>query len=182
MNKTLLKRVSKAFRQWIHCEQTTKDVKLRLVRTLTSEDDKEADLLETARMHVGETLVLYAQGNPKMTTVKPYGLKAARSTKDFKLLPTTTLSLTFAALYQVLRTDPPMLDKWIKAPRQHITHPWPRGMIKRYVGLQEVFEKYRFQVFKSYEDGGGQFMGEEDHDDSTTPIERAPDEFEEDFD
>ena len=59
MNKTLLKRVSKAFREWIHCEKQFKDVKLRLVRTMTSEDDEEVDLLETARMHVGETLVSY---------------------------------------------------------------------------------------------------------------------------
>ena len=73
---------------------------------MTSEDDEEVDLLETARMHVGETLVSYAQGNPNVKTVKPYGLKAVRSTTKFKLLPTTTLALTFAALYQVIRTDP----------------------------------------------------------------------------
>ena len=146
MNKTLLKRVSKQFRAWIHCEKTTKHVKLRLVRTLTSEDDEEADLLEIARMHVGMTLVEYAQGNPDVKTVKPYGLKAVRSTREFKLLPTTTLALTFATMYQVIRIDPHLLDKWMKTPRQNITNPWSRGMIKRYVSLQGVFEKYRYQT------------------------------------
>ena len=150
---------------------------------MTSEDDEEVDLLETARMHVGETLVSYAQGNPNVKTVKPYGLKAARSTTKFKLLPTTTLALTFAALYQVIRTDPPMLDKWIKTPRQNITDPWPRGMIKRYVSLQKVFEKYRYQVFKAYEDSGGEYMGEEEEDThSNTPIQIAMNDFDEDFD
>ena len=182
MNKTLLKRVSRQFCAWIHDESTTKDVKLRLVRTLTSEDDEEADMLEIARTHIGTALVLYAKGNPIVTTVKPYGLKAGRSTTEFKSLPTTTLALTFAALYQVIRTDPCLLDKWIKTPRQNITNPWPRGMIKRYVSLQQVFEKNRYQVFKSYGDSGGEYMGEEERR-SGTPRTKSPvEEFDEDFD
>ena len=182
MNKTLLKRVSRQFCAWIHDESTTKDVKLRLVRTLTSEDDEEADMLEIARAHIGTALVMYAQGNPAVTTVKPYGLKAARSTSEFKSLPTTTLALTFAALYQVIRMDPCLLDKWIKTPRQNITNPWPRGMIKRYVSLQQVFEKNRYQVFKSYGDSGGEYMGEEERR-SGTPRTKSPvEEFDEDFD
>ena len=152
------------------------------MRTLTSEDEGEGEMLQTARAYVGGAVVLYAQGNPRVKTVKPYGLKAGRSTNEFKLLPTTTLALTFAALYQVVRTDPPMLDKWIKTPRQNITHPWPRGMIKRFVRLQEVFETYRDQVFKAYEDAGGEYMGEEDIDDESTPVETPVNMFEEDFD
>lgn len=182
MNKTLLKRVSRQFCEWIHEESTTKDVKLRLVRSLTTEDSEEADMLEIARMHIGTALVMYAQGNPAVTTVKPYGLKAARSTTEFKLLPTTTLALTFAALYQVIRMEPHLLDKWIKTPRQNITNPWPRGMIKRYVSLQQVFEKNRYQVFKSYEDGGGEYMGEQEEKHSVSPTKSTADEFDEDFD
>ena len=149
---------------------------------MTTEDDEETAMLEIARTHIGTALVMYAQGNPNVTTVKPYGLKAARSTTEFKLLPSTTLALTFAALYQVIRMDPCLLDKWIKTPRQNITNPWPRGMIKRYVSLQQVFEKNRYQVFKSYEDSGGEYMGEEERR-SGTPRTKSPvEEFDEDFD
>ena len=173
------------FREWIHCDKESSEVKLRLVRTLTSEDEKEKEMLETARAHVGAVLVSYALGNPRVKTVKPYGLKAARSTAVFKELPSSVLSLTFAALYQVVRTDPLSLDKWIKTPRQNITQPWPRGMIKRYVQLHDVFEKYRWQVFNAYEETGGEYMGEE-HPKTTTSStpDRNPveDLFEEDFD
>ena len=159
-------------------------MKLRLVRTMTCEDDDEADLLETARMYVGATLVSYAQGNPNVKTVKPYGVKASKSTKEFKSLPSSTLSLTFAALYQVIRTDPLVLDKWIKTMRRNITEPWPRGMMKRYINLHHVFEKYRYQIFKAYEDAGGEYMGEPEtptQDDSNTPVQSSASEFEEDF-
>ena len=185
MNKKLLKTVSTVFRDWIHRDKDTTEVKLRLVRTLTTEDEEEKDLLETARSHVGAVLVAYAQGNPQVKTVKPYGLKAARSTSKFKELPSATLSLTFAALYQVLRTEPHTLDKWIKTPRQNITQPWPRGMIKRFVQLHEIFATYRWQVFNAYENSGGEYMGEEHATNPTsstaddTPVE---DMFEEDFD
>ena len=74
-----------------------------------------------------------------------------------------------------------MLGKWIKTPRQNITQPWPRGMIKRFVKLQQVFENYRDQVFKSYEDAGGEYMGEEEKE-VTTSVQSPVDMFEEDFD
>ena len=137
-------------------------------------------MLEIARMHIGTALVRYAKGNPVATTVKPYGLKAARSTTDFQSLPTTILALTFAALYQVIRMEPHLLNKWIKTPRHFITCPWPRGMIKRYVSLQQVFEKNRYQVFRSYEDGGGEYMGDEER--LSTPTKSPVEEFDEDFD
>ena len=184
VNKKLLKTVSTEFREWIHCDKETTEVKLRLVRTLTCEEDEEKEMLETARAHVGEVLVSFAQGNPRVKTVKPYGLKPARSTAMFKELPSATLSLTFAALYQVVRTDPLTLEKWIKTPRQNITQPWPRGMIKRYVQLHDVFTKYRWNVFNAYEDAGGEYMGEEHPKTTTssTPDHHDEDLFEEDFD
>ena len=184
MNKTLLKRVSTEFRNWIHSDEKTKEDKLRLIRSLDSEDAKDDEMLTTARAYVGSVLVAYAQGNPNAKTVKPYGLKAARSTKAFKSMPTNILALTFAALYQVVRTDSSLLDKWIRTPRQNITQPWPRGMIKRFVNLQKVFQKNRDQVFKSYEDDGGEYMGP---DVVTERTRRASanaheEDFEEDFD
>ena len=185
VNKKLLLKVSTDFRNWIHSSDDQTEDKLRLVRSLTSENGNETEMLSEARFRVGAALVAYAKGNPSVQTVKPYGLKAGRSTRAFKQLPTTTLSLTYAALYQVLRTDPVMLTKWIKTPRQNITQPWPRGMIQRFIKLQEVFEKNRSYVFKAYEDGGGEYMGEESVDDNdikdgTTKM-RVQD-FEEDFD
>ena len=183
VNKKLLKTVSTVFREWVHQDKETTEVKLRLVRTLTSDDEQEKAMLETARAHVGAVLVSYAQGNPRVKTVKPYGLKAGRSTTAFKELPSATLSLTYAALYQVVRTDPLSLDKWIKTPRHSITHPWPRGMIKRFVQLHDVFEKYRWQVFNAYEETGGEYMGDEATTTSST-VDHTPAEdlFEEDFD
>ena len=185
MNKTLLKHVSKDFRKWIHSDDNTKETKLRLVRTLTANADDEEEMLREARSRVATALVAYADGNPQVKNVKPYGLKAARSTKFFKLLPTTTLALTFAALYQVVRMDPLKLDKWIQTPRQNITTPWPRGMVKRFIQLQKVFEENRAYVFKAYEDDGGDYMGEdkeEDKDKDTPTKAKRTEEFEEDFD
>ena len=181
VNKTLLKKVSAEFREWIHDDQNTKENKLRLVRELDSNDDKDQEMLAIARCYVGKALVSYAQGNPRVETVKPYGLKAARSTKCFKALPTTSLSLTFAALYQVIRLEPSMLIKWISKPRHNITSPWPRGMIMRFIKLGKVFKEKRWQVFKAYEDEGGEYMGDEE-DTSTPGKEETPiTEFEEDF-
>ena len=141
-------------------------------------------MLHEARSRVVAALVAYAEGNPQSQNVKPYGLKAARSTKAFKSLPSTTLALTFAAMYQVLRTDPDMLDKWIKKPRQNITTPWPRGMIRRFIKLQQVFQENRAYLFKAYEDDGGEYMGEEEEkkeEDDPTPVKTNDDNFEEDF-
>ena len=184
MNKKLLRSVSTAFRKWIHADSSTKDTKLRLVRTLVSADNSEATMLAEARAHVGGALVEYAKGNPDVKTVKPYGLKAARSTAEFKHLPSTLLSLTFAALYQALRTDPDMLGKWIKTPRHNITNPWPRGMMLRFLKLQKVFTANRENVFTAYEAAGGDYMADSDET-SVTPESdktKGAQEFEEDFD
>ena len=148
---------------------------------MDSKDEKDKEMLDIARSYVAQALVSYAIGNPSAKTVKPYGLKAARSTKAFKQLPTTSLGLTFAAMYQVVRTDPSMLDKWIKTSRENITHPWPSGMIKRFMKLGEVFERKRWEVFNSYEDDGGEYMGDEDGTDTPEKGTVSSTEFEEDF-
>ena len=180
VNKTLLETVSTQFRKWIHEDNEAKEDKLRLVRTLDSKDPKEKEMLHTARSYLGAALVAYSQGNPEVKTVKPYGLKAARSTKKFKSLPSTILALTFASLYQVVRTEPSLLKKWIRKPRVNITMPWPRGMIKRFVGLQKVFEIHRWEVFNAYEEDGGEYMGDDTEDKNDTTNE-SDNEFEEDF-
>ena len=172
--------MSTQFRKWIHEDNEAKEDKLRLVRTLDSKDPKEKEMLHTARSYLGAALVAYSQGNPEVKTVKPYGLKAARSTKKFKSLPSTILALTFASLYQVVRTEPSLLKKWIRKPRVNITMPWPRGMIKRFVGLQKVFEIHRWEVFNAYEEDGGEYMGDDTEDKNDTTNE-SDNEFEEDF-
>ena len=185
VNKTLLKSVCNGFRKWIHlsADEEKRKQKLRLIRTLCSEDPDEAALLSSARSRVGGALVAYAKGNPTVKTVKPYGLKAGRSTREFLKLPDTTLALTFAAMYQVLRTEESQFDKWINTPRENITQPWQRGTIKRYVQLQQVFAKNRAYVFKAYENAGGEYMGEDEPEvekNDTTP-KTSPIQFEEDF-
>lgn len=183
VNKTLLEKVSREFREWIHEDPDLKEDKLRMVRTLTAKNPKYKEMLHKARSYVGQALVAYSQGNPRATTVKPFGLKAARSTKKFRQLPSTILALTYAALYQIVRTDPTMLNKWIRKPRVNITSPWPRGMILRFINLQKVFEIHRWQVFNAYEEDGGEYMGDEEETEETdnTPVKDEGDEFEEDF-
>ena len=172
--------MSYEFRKWVHEDPDLKEDKLLMVRTLTAKNPKYKEMLQKARSYVAGCLVAYSQGNPKVTTVKPYGLKAARSTKKFRQLPSTILSLTYAALYQVVRTDPTMLNKWIRKPRVNITSPWPRGMMLRFMNLQKVFEIHRWEVFNAYEEDGGEYMGDEEEETDTTPVEEK-DEFEEDF-
>ena len=183
VNKTLLEKVSREFREWVHEDPDLKEDKLRMVRTLTAKNPKYKEMLHKARSYVGQALVAYSQGNPRATTVKPFGLKASRSTKKFRQLPSTILALTFAALYQIVRTDPTMLNKWIRKSRVNITSPWPRGMILRFMNLQKVFEIHRWQVFNAYEEDGGEYMGDEEETEETdtTPVKDEGDEFEEDF-
>ena len=183
VNKTLLEKVSREFREWIHEDPDLKEDKLRMERTLTAKNPKYKEMLHKARSYVGQALVAYSQGNARATTVKPFGLKAARSTKIFRQLPSTILALTFAALYQIVRTTPDMLNKWIRKPRVNITSPWPRGMILRFMNLQKVFEINRWQVFNAYEEDGGEYMGDEEETEETdtSPVKDEGDEFEEDF-
>ena len=174
--------MSAEFREWVHGDTSTKDDKLRLMRTLHTEDEDEQEMLAECRAQVGGALVNYAIGPSSVHNVKPYGLKAARSTDAFKGLPSTTLSLTFAALYQAVRTDPAMFDKWVKSTRHSITNPWPAGSMKRFVQLREVFTMYRTHVFQAYELAGGAYMGtESDADAAPASNSTAVTDFEEDF-
>ena len=85
-----MKTVSTEFRTWIHSEHDKKSDKLRLMRALSS-DEEDADMLKICRAYVAGALVDYATGNPAVKTVKPYGLKAARSTLAFKQVHSATL-------------------------------------------------------------------------------------------
>ena len=135
-NKKLLRTVSHEFRGWVHEDPDTRDDKIRLMRELSSDDEEDAAMLKKCRAYVGGALVDYARGSPDVTACKPYGLKSARLTSAFQQLPSVTFAITFAVLYQIVRIEPDLLDKWVKTPRHHITNPWPRGMIKRFVKLQ----------------------------------------------
>ena len=140
-------------------------------------------MLQTCQAHVAACLVSYAQGNPQIKTVKPYGLKAARSTVAFKQVPYTSLALTFAALYQAVRTEEHMIAKWLKTPRHNITNPWPRGMIRRYKTLQTAFKKHHWEMFKAYESAGGEYMQDEEVQETPAAVSRGRpvEDFEEDF-
>lgn len=144
-------------------------------------DDSSEDMLQECRAHVAAALVAYAKGIPgNSKSVKPFGLRPARSKKAFLSLPSTTFALTFAAIYQTVRTPPHMLDKWLKTPRNNITDAWPRGMIKRFMTLQRTFAKHRSEVFTAFEEAGGEYM--EDEEDTSTAAKAKPAvEFDEDF-
>ena len=124
----------------------------------------------------------YAKGSPSIKAVKPYGLLAARSTSAFLSIPSEKLALTFAALYQTVRTEENMFKTWLKASRPNITDPWPRGMMKRFASLQLQFSTHRKAIFQAYEDKGGDFMGVEPEVTTarTRTVTRVTD-FEEDF-
>ena len=53
-------------------------------------------------------------------------------------------------------------------------------MMLRFMNLQKVFEIHRWEVFNAYEEDGGEYMGDEEEETDTTPVEEK-DEFEEDF-
>ena len=59
---------------WIHEDPKTKEDKLRLVRTMDSNDAKDEEMLAIALSYVRKALVSYAHGNPSVKTVKSYGL------------------------------------------------------------------------------------------------------------
>ena len=184
VNKKLLMSVTTEMRKWVHEDPENAKRKLTLLRTLTSEDEADKDLLQKCRAFVGGALVSYAKGSPSIKTVKPYGLKAFRYTSCFKAVPSRTLALTFAALYQTVRTPPHLLEKWIKTPRPNITEPWPRGMMQRFVLLQQAFLRFRDAVFAAYEQAGGEYMDEDLQVQKTkhTPRKcKIMEDFEEDF-
>ena len=180
-NKKLLKTVSHEFRGWVHEDPDTRDDKIRLMRELSSDDEEDAAMLKKCRTYVGAALVDYAKGSPDVTACKPYGLKPARLTSAFQQLPSVTFAITFAVLYQIVRIEPDLLDKWVKTPRHHITNPWPRGMIKRFVKLQATFTRNRDAVFKAYTESGGVFMDDEEEEGAIASESAVVADFEEDF-
>ena len=180
-NKKLLRTVSHEFRGWVHEDPDTRDDKIRLMRELSSDDEEDAAMLKKCRAYVGAALVDYARGSPDVTACKPYGLKPARLTSAFQQLPSVTFAITFAVLYQIVRIEPDLLDKWVKTPRYHITNPWPRGMIKRFVKLQATFTRNRDAVFKAYKESGGAFMDDEEEEGAIASGSAVVADFEEDF-
>lgn len=136
--------------------------KLFLFRNLASEDPDDAEMLQETCYFVASCLVAYAMGMPDAkTTVRPYGLKPARSTIAFLSLPSTTFALTLAVLYQCVKMPPHLLDAWIKKPRPNISEPWTIGMIKRFTSFQRTFSVQRRAVFKVFDDLDGEYlMGE----------------------
>ena len=104
----------------------------------------------------------YASGSDDVSvSVKPYGLLPARSSKAFQTLPSITLGTTFAAMYAAVRVAPNLFKKWVKHTRPNISSAWPRGMMLRYETLMCTFAEKRMDVFDSYEQLSGSYMGEE---------------------
>ena len=160
-----------AFRTYVHEDPDTLDWKLMLMRELkvtgnqsTEEDNKkEAEMLNTIYVYIALCLVAYAKGSMRGSDrVKPYGMKASKSTKAFKNLPSSTLALTYAAMYMAVRTPQHKLDTWVRTPRSNISSPWTKGTITRFQCLHKNFCKYRKAIFEYYESSdGGEYMGEE---------------------
>ena len=149
-------------RKYVHEDPKTFNDKLALMRSLHVPKDAPQMAKETLKdlfLHIADSLVLYAKG--KHTTMKPYGMQVSRSTRAFKELPSTLLALTYAVMYQACRNRPSRLQKWKKTPRPHITAPWSRGMISRFVKLQTTFANSRADMFAVYEKYDGDYMGEE---------------------
>ena len=179
--KKMLKTVSVDFRAWVHDDPDTRDDKLELFREFCSEDPDDADMAKIYHFVI-QALVDFAIGNPTIKSVKPFGLPASRSERAFKALPSTVLAVTVAALYQVVRTDPSKLEAWIKKPRPHITSPWRRGTIARFIHMRKVFKQYRQKAFKAYEEQDGLYMGEPEPAQPAASKSAKPDtDFEEDF-
>ena len=179
--KKMLKAVSADFRSWMHEDPDTVKHKLTLFREFCSEDAADAADMAKIYSFVVQALVDFAIGGPSATSVKPYGLPAARSERAFKALPTTVLAVTVSSLYQVVRTEPANLDAWIKKPRPNITSPWRRGTIARFVHMRKVFKQYRTKAFKSYEENDGLYMGEPELSAAVSKQTVSDIEFDEDF-
>ena len=64
-------------------------------------------------------------------------------------------------MYQCVRTEPQNMEKWVKSMRPNISAPWPRGMVRRFVKLQDVFVRERNAIFKAYEENSGKYHGDE---------------------
>ena len=125
-------------------------------------------MVRMARALLAGCLVAYAKGHPAdKGLVRPYGLKASRSTSAFLNLPSTVFALTYAVIYQCLRTPPHLRSMWIKKPRVNITFPWARGTMMRFTKCQETFSIHRVAVFQAFEDENGEYMGER-------TVQRAP--------
>lgn len=163
VTKKLLKSITVDFRKWVHKDDPKRSkIRLRLLRELHSDatDDQTQTDLVYIRSVLAACLVDYAIGSPDIKSVKPYGLRASRSEKGFKELPSSVMALTVAALYQCVRSPPDMFEKWAKAPRPNITRYWPKGTIRRFQTFQETFAKYRSVIFETYEKNDGKYMQE----------------------
>ena len=95
--------------------------------------------------------------------MKPYGMQVPRSTRAFKELPSTLLALTYRMQLCTRRAGTGLVSSKSgkKTPRPHITAPWSRDMISRFVKLQTTFGNSRGDMFAVYEKYDGDYMGEE---------------------
>lgn len=167
VSKKLIVQVTKNLRHFVHkdpADPESVETKLVLMRHLhcETEDDNLKKMLQNIQSHVVQALVAYAGGSKDSTAqAKPYGLLAARSTAAFKSLPTVTLALTFAEIYQAVRVDQHLYKSWTKKSRPNISSVWPRGTMLRYLKLQKAFYTQKKAVFAAYEALGGTYMGDE---------------------
>ena len=140
-------------------------------------------LLDFARGKVqpGET---NKKGEPISQRQKPYSVYAGTDSDTFVNVSPTCFGVTLANLYPYLIEDK---DKWDDLDKTKVNYPctalWPMKIVKRYIHfINTVFDKVE-EVFKNYEEAGGDYYDSMKEDDVTSGEEDGEeDESEEDFD
>ena len=91
----------------------------------------------------------------------PYGKKAARSSNAFCTLPDAFFHLTLAEIYPFVMREKKAWPKMLKVCDHKMTGLWPWGKINRHMKFREQFRLNRVNLFKGYEEAGGEYHGRE---------------------
>ena len=134
------------------------------------EEDEEAEEAEAE-----------VEKSRKKVTVFPYGAPASYLTSSFKELPSTYLGITLANMYPFVVSEKPVWNIKLKEHNYPITRLWPYSTTCRFVSFVRAFVQNRCEMFKNYEDVGGQYhstgdSGESDENEQITETSDDEDE------
>ena len=91
----------------------------------------------------------------------PYGKKAAESSDAFCTLPDAFFTMTLAEIYPFVARDRSAWGKMLKVCNHKMTGLWPWGKLNRHMQFRKQFRINRVDLFKGYEEAGGEFHGRE---------------------
>ena len=157
-NKQIIVQCVKPLNRWI---KTDKERRTQCFLALGAplEGEELDDLGRECQVLVLESLLRYSKGLNNDSKVHPYGSKAATNTDAFNKIPSPWFAATLACMYPFVVNDESQYPQLLKQVQYPIPTLWPKPIVKRYIHFNNIVHRQREQMFKTYEDNGGDFHG-----------------------